>query len=147
MSRDVDGRGEGLTAEEGKKRHIRRGKDHKGTKGVAEREEEGGEERGKRGQGPGFGLGEGGSRFRTCIDIHSKGVFLVSHQAVGVILGHDAKDVILQFGVEVKVDGSDIGNDSAWLCGFQHTHCLDRVEELGAGVIDVVDQDGDGGCA
>lgn len=106
-----------------------------------------GRREGRGGKDSGFGLGEDGSHLRTCIDIHSKGIFLVRHQAVGVVLGHDAKDVILQFGVEVEVDGSDVSNDSAWLCGFQHAHCLDRVEELGAGVIDVIDQDGDGGCA
>lgn len=84
---------------------------------------------------------------RTCIDIHGEGIFLVGHQAVSVILGHDAEDVVLQSGVEVKVDSSDIGNDSAWLCRLQHAHCLDGVEEFRAGVIDVVDQDGDDGCA
>lgn len=51
----------------------------------------------------------------TCIDIHSEGVLLVGYQAVSIILGHDADDVVLQLWVEVPVDGGDVGNDSAWL--------------------------------
>jgi hypothetical protein len=83
----------------------------------------------------------------TCVDIHSKGVLLAGHQAVSVILGHDASDVVFQLWVEVKVCGSNIGNDSAWLSRLQHTHCLDGVEELRPGVIDVINQDGDKSCA
>lgn len=132
--RDVD------TSVEGKSTRARRHSKRK--KGEGRREGGGSRD-------SGFGSGDGGRTQppHTCIDIHSKGVLLVRHQAVSVILGHDAEDVILQFGVEVEVDSSDVGNDSARLCGFQHAHCLDRVEELGAGVIDVVDQDGDGGRA
>lgn len=51
----------------------------------------------------------------TCVDIHGKGVLLVRHQAVSVILGYNADDVVFQLRVEVTVDGGDVGNDSAWL--------------------------------
>lgn len=104
-------------------------------------------EEGARTLGSGQERGVEHSHLRTCIDVHSKGVFLIRHQAVSIILGYDTDDVILQFGVEVKVDCRDVGDDSAWLCRFQHAHCLDRVEELWAGVVDVIDQDGDDGCA
>ena len=59
--------------------------------------------------------GRRGAGLCTCVDIHSKGVLLVRHQAVSVVLGHNVDDVVLQLRIEVTVNGGDVGNDSAWL--------------------------------
>lgn len=120
LSREVDGRDErGAAEEQGRGKgwiHIHSGKEHKGNGRERERGGGVGEGEGARILGAGQESVLESSRPRTCIDVHGKSIFLVRHQAVCVILGHDADDMVLQFGVEVKVNSSDIGNDSAWLC-------------------------------
>lgn len=119
----------GGTAEEGRNRKKRIKKKAEGTEAGA-----GSQEWGGRGAGP-----------CTCVDIHGKGILLVGHEAVSVVLGHDADDVVLEPWVEVAVNGGDVGNDGARLSRLKHAHRLDGFEELRAGVIDVVNKDGDDG--